>query len=496
MKVTSVGSSPSASHPDLFEISPVSLWLEDYSELKTLFDQWRAEGVTDIRAHLMADRRRIAQCSACIRLLRVNARTLSLYGAKSFQELAGRLDAVLRDDMHVGHIDELEQLWSGAGRFQSQTVNYTLNGQRLDLLLKGVVLPGHEQTWDRVLVVVEDITELESARRRLAASEQYARGLFEHAPVSLWVADYSIIRKLLAELRMRGIVDFRTFTEVHPEFVERCFDEIVVKDVNHHTLTLFKAKDRAALLTQLHDVFREDTRYQFREQLIDLWEGVIFQQREFTAHALDGSTVHTQLQFWVAPGHEARWDQVLLAFTDITARKKAENYLEYLGQHDVLSGLKNRAFFTDELERLRRKGSYPLTALVLDLNNLKQVNDEFGHAAGDNLLRRCGEIMSQAVEKPAQASRTGGDEFIILMPGTTEADGERLMEDLEKMIAINNQYYATQPALSVSMGFATCTSAEGLDDMLRRADLAMYEKKRAYHAAQVTQADQADSPAR
>lgn len=483
MKISDANVNAPETRPDLFDISPTSMWLEDYSELKSLFDQWRADGVEDLRRHLQADPQRISQCSASIRLLRVNARTLSLYGAKGFHELSGQLETVFRDDMHTAHIEELEQLWSGSGRFQSQTVNYTLDGRRLDLLLKGVVLPGHERSWDRVLVVIEDITELESARRQLAASEQYARGLFEHAPVSLWVADYSAVRKLLGELRQRGIIDFRTFTEVHPDFIERCLNEIQVLDVNHHTLTLFKAPDKPALFNRLNEVFREDMRYQFREQLIDLWEGVIFQQRELTAYALDGNKLYTHQQFWVAPGHEAKWTQALIALTDITARKKAENYLEYLGQHDVLTGLKNRAFFTDELERLRRKGNYPVTSIVLDLNNLKQVNDELGHAAGDALLRRCGEIISQVVEKPMQASRIGGDEFIILMPGSGETTGQRLIDDIEKLVLINNQYYAAQQPLSLSMGMATCASAEWLDDMLRRADMAMYEKKRAYHAA-------------
>lgn len=466
---------------DLFDISPVSMWLEDYSELKSLFDQWRSEGVRDLRAHLTEDPKRFAKCSNSIRLLRVNKRTLQLYGARDFQELSSKLDTVLRDDTYTAFIDELEQLWNGEGRFQSKTVNYTLDGRRLDLLLRGVVMPGHDSTWGRVLVVIEDITPLETTRRQLAASEEYARGLFENAPVSLWVADYSAIHQLLEDLRELGITDFRTFTEVHPEFIERCFNEKRILDINQHTLTLLKASSKLTLLQHLDDVFREDMRYQFREQMIDLWDGILFQKREMTAHALDGSVVHTHLQFWVAPGHEAKWDQVLLAFTDITARKKAESYLEYLGQHDVLSGLKNRAFFTDEVERLRRKkDQYPLTAIVLDMNNLKQINDEAGHAAGDALLRRCGEVIGQAVEKPAQASRTGGDEFIILMPGSDENAGLRMMDDIRKLIKLNNQYHASHPPLSISMGIATCTAPDGLDDMLRRADLAMYEEKRAY----------------
>src|SRR5687767_5643339 len=63
---------------EMFDLAPVSLWLEDYSALKTLFAQWHEEGVADLRAHLAADPARIAQCSACIRVLKVNRKTLSL----------------------------------------------------------------------------------------------------------------------------------------------------------------------------------------------------------------------------------------------------------------------------------------------------------------------------------------------------------------------------------------------------------------------------------
>lgn len=483
MRITAANAPLSETAPDLFEISPTSMWLEDYSDLKRLFDQWRSEGVEDIRQHLLADPARIAQCSRSIRLLRVNSRTLSLYGAQSFEELSGKLDVVFRDDMHTGHIDELEQLWSGSGHFESQTVNYALDGRRLDLLLKGVILPGHEQTWDRVLVVIEDVSPLEIARRRLAESERYARGLFEQAPVSLWVLDFSMVRKLLGEVRDRGIIDFRSFTDVHPRFVQRCITEVVVLDINHHTITQFKADSKQRLMVHLEHIFRDEILGSFRELLIGLWSGDLFQQRELTTHALDGSRLYNHMQFWVVPGHETQWDLTLVALTDITARKKAENYLEYLGQHDVLTGLKNRAFLMDELDRLRRRGRYPVTAIVIDLNNLKVVNDELGHAAGDTLLRRAGEVIQKAVEKPNHAARTGGDEFIILLPGADETAGQKVIDDIQKLVELNNQYYVAVP-LSVSIGMATCRAPEGLDDMLKQADLAMYEQKRRLHSQQ------------
>ncbi|RDU99273.1 sensor domain-containing diguanylate cyclase [Trinickia dinghuensis] len=471
----------SAAPVDLFDLTPTSLWIEDYSSLRALFETWRSEGVTDLRAFLTADTRRVAQCSACIRVLKVNRRTLEMYGARDFDELSARLGDVLRDDMLEAHIEELETMWSGSLSFESKSVNYRLDGRRLDILLKGLILPGHEASWDRVLVAIDDITDLEDARRRATASHEYAQGLFEHAPVSLWIEDFRRIKALIDEVREQGIMDFRTFTDVHPEFVERCMAEIVVLDVNRHTIDLFKADDKAALLGRLPEVFRDDMRPHFREQLIELWDGRLFQQREVLNYSLDGNEVHLHLQFSVFPGHEREWDLVLLALTDITARKKAEAYLEYLGKHDVLTKLKNRSFYVDELNRLERKGPFPVSAIIVDLNHLKTVNDQLGHAAGDALLRRAGEVLAKAIHKPYQAARIGGDEFAVLLPGANERETEVIADSIRQIVELNNQFYSG-PALSFSMGWATCDRGERIEDMLREADSAMYEDKRRHHA--------------
>lgn len=98
-------------YEDMFELAPVSLWLEDYSALKQLFDRWRAEGVEDLRAHLSGHPERTAECAAAIRLLRVNRHTLELYGAADLAELSANLHRVFRDDMLHNFVWELEQLW-------------------------------------------------------------------------------------------------------------------------------------------------------------------------------------------------------------------------------------------------------------------------------------------------------------------------------------------------------------------------------------------------
>ncbi|MEW6705726.1 MAG: GGDEF domain-containing protein [Pseudomonadota bacterium] len=470
-------------YAEMFELAPVSLWLEDYSALKRLFERWRAEGVSDLRAHLHEDRARVGECSRCLQVLRVNRRTLQLYGAQSQDELITNLDAVFRDDMFEQHVEELAQLWDGHLHFSSQTVNYNLFGKRMEILLRANVLPGHEHDWSRVLLAIEDITERARAERALRASERYAKGLFEHSPVSLWVEDFSSIKALLEEVRARGVDDFRVFLDVHPEFVARCMQEIRVIDVNRQTLAMFRAPDKPVLLANLDRVFRDEMRPHFADQLADLWNGKLFQQREVVNHALDGEKVHVYLQFSVLPGHEERWDQVLVSLTDITARKKAEAYLEYLGKHDVLTGLRNRAFFTEELNRLERKGPWPVTVVMADLNGLKAANDEGGHAAGDALLRRVGEILGKLVENEerATASRIGGDEFAVLLPGGDGRRGEQMVEQLLELLALNNQFHGGTP-MTLSIGVATGFEGERLEAVSHRADQQMYRAKRAHYA--------------
>jgi diguanylate cyclase (GGDEF)-like protein len=240
------------------------------------------------------------------------------------------------------------------------------------------------------------------------------------------------------------------------------------------------APDKPTLLSRLTDIFRDGMEQHFREQLIDLWQGRLFQQREVLNYALDGSELYLHLQFAVLPGHEHDWSLVQVALTDITARKKAEAYLEYLGQHDVLTKLYNRTFYADELNRLDRKGPYPVTIIIADLNGLKAANDQWGHAAGDALLRRAGEVLNELISKPNHAARIGGDEFAILMPAAEERDGRLMIESISKLVEINNQFYSSL-TLGLSMGAATSRAGERLEAVAKRADLAMFEAKRAYY---------------
>ena len=209
-----------------------------------------------------------------------------------------------------------------------------------------------------------------------------------------------------------------------------------------------------------------------------MWNGNLWHEREVVNYALDGTERAVIMRFSVVPGHEQDWSRALIAVTDITARKRAEAYLSYLGKHDVLTGLHNRAHFLETISQYMRQGIREMSLIAVDLDGLKEANDKFGHAAGDALLQRAGEVFRElVVGTQADASRVGGDEFVVLLPYEGEAGTQARIAELRSLIGLNNKFHAPR-LLSLSIGCATLLPGESQESLIRRADDNMYEDKR------------------
>ncbi len=182
----------------------------------------------------------------------------------------------------------------------------------------------------------------------------------------------------------------------------------------------------------------------------------------------------------VYPGYEETLQRVLVALEDITARRKAEEYLRYLGTHDALTGLHNRAFFQEEIKRLSDERYYPVTVLIADLDDLKVVNDTFGHVAGDNYIRRAAEVLKASFRPEDVIARIGGDEFAALIPQTNAQAAKEIVERIRTLVRLNNRYYGS-PLLSISLGVHTGDRGDNLEYVMHKADDEMYRDKKEHH---------------
>lgn len=176
-----------------------------------------------------------------------------------------------------------------------------------------------------------------------------------------------------------------------------------------------------------------------------------------------------------------------IAIRDLRARKQAENDIEFLAHHDSLTGLANRASFNRELERQIAlhgpEGSHNglhLAVLCLDLDRFKEVNDLFGHAAGDKVLRKVAQCGTQVLRRGQLMARLGGDEFAIIVPGLRDpAHAGRIAESILDAFKAENAASASADMLiSTSIGVALFpVDAGDSASLMSHADTALYRAK-------------------
>ena len=160
---------------------------------------------------------------------------------------------------------------------------------------------------------------------------------------------------------------------------------------------------------------------------------------------------------------------------DITPRKEYEEKIKYLSFHDKLTGLYNRAYFEEELVKLDSNRNLPLSIVMGDVNNLKMINDTFGHQHGDHLLSRIAEVLKSCFRRSDVISRWGGDEFSAILPYTTRETGIGIINRIKK--ECQRRSALTLP-LSISFGIATKeNSSENINAIVSEAESRMYRYK-------------------
>jgi diguanylate cyclase len=181
-----------------------------------------------------------------------------------------------------------------------------------------------------------------------------------------------------------------------------------------------------------------------------------------------------------------KFEGAVILVNDLTEYKKIENQLRYIGFHDNLTGLHNRSFLDEELLRLSSGKFDPVGFLSIDVDGLKQVNDNLGHIVGDSLLRNVGQILKCNFSEDDIVVRMGGDEFAVVMPCCDVEAMEQACGRIRSHIARYNATHTDLP-LSISIGgsVGNLHAPNNSHHIMKEADMQMYVDKRKNHDAYV-----------
>jgi diguanylate cyclase (GGDEF)-like protein/PAS domain S-box-containing protein len=300
-----------------------------------------------------------------------------------------------------------------------------------------------------VLGMVTDITDRVKAEENLRASERLFRSLFSESPAGQILS--SSDRKIIAV--NRAFCEMTGYTEA--EILQNGWDAITPPD---DQLGIFAAFER-------------------------LWSGELnSMQMERRYLRKDGTSLWGQVSVARVPDDSGRARYVIDQVQNVSDRKQAQQALEYQALHDALTGLPNRVLARDRLDQailLARRQQTRVALLIIDLDHFKEVNDTFGHQAGDQLLRQVGERFMAELRETDTVARLGGDEFAIVLLAA-DADAASMIA-VKLLAALERPFIVEGQALDVgaSIGIAVYPDhADTADTMLRRADIAMYVAKR------------------
>jgi len=170
---------------------------------------------------------------------------------------------------------------------------------------------------------------------------------------------------------------------------------------------------------------------------------------------------------------------VALAMAGLENLRRSQALLARLVIQDQLTNVLNARAFADRLtQELDRNRRYPrpLALMYMDLDNFKVINDTHGHQTGDAVLRLVADAMRSSVRQADVVGRLGGDEFAVLMP---ETDAQLADAAAKRLVASLRNVFKGTPNVTASIGVVSCTATDAsTDDLLRRADQAMYDAKK------------------
>jgi len=324
------------------------------------------------------------------------------------------------------------------------------------------------------------------------AAEAIGAGAFDYLIKDQVFSDFSTLRKSIATVYQRHMLQLalEESEELYRTLVENIQDGVFILSQgtisygNPAMESMFAHRDKALVGTSFAGLFEGEDVGKASEAIAAAAGGTPQQNRFVFKQGKSTSALHADITFnrVIYAGQEAVIGTMRDVTREVETQAKLEQALadkEKLSITDELTGLFNRryafAVLADEIERSLRY-QHELSIIMLDLDNFKMINDEFGHISGDDVLRMVADSFSKELRKADIASRYGGDEFLIILPHTSSSQAAGLAERIRDTIL--NLPAETAADLSVSCGVATLPERPGsIEAFIHSADTALLAAK-------------------
>src|SRR5438128_2173480 len=375
-----------------------------------------------------------------------NAGSERMYGYPASETIGHKLSVIVPEERAGELRAALDRVCQGESVEQLETVRRRKDGRLVEVSISLAPLTAEHGTVIATTGISRDMSTAKQAALELRASEERYRRIVETAFEGVWIID-SKNETTFVNRRMADMLGYA------PE------------EMQGKPVLAFMDPDAQAAFVANRD--RRQHEYQA--------------QHEFRFRRKDGSELWVLLEASPDIDEAGNYVGSLAMVTDVTERRRAQRALEYQALHDALTGLPNRVQLADRLGHAlesARTAHEQVAVLILDLDHFKEVNETFGHQAGDRLLEQVGPRLRSEIRPEDMVARLGGDEFAVLLAKTDAAaatlTAARLLEVLERPFEVEGQHLD----VAVSIGLAMSPDdGDDPDTLLRRADIALFVAK-------------------
>lgn len=490
---------------DLFENSPIALWEQDFSEVKKMVDEKKLDHPGDFNQYLLEQPDFVSQCIQKVKVIDVNSASLEMYSAESKEELLISLGELVTPELFDIFHKELLAIADGKTVFRGEGRNVTLTGEIIDIDLLWTVAPGHEDTLDQVLVSMIDITARKAAEsiafiksQQIQAVSAISRELSDAGlnldeifnrivgRVSASIGDTCVLAIVSDDKQWLQPVAFHHREGEVTQYLGELFQN-ASQGIGEGSAGVVAQTGETALIAEYHqEQPQEDIPHIYKPYL----ERHSIHSLLIVPLLLGGEAIGTLGVSRDEPGNpyveedkdflQAIADRCALAI----ANARLHQQVEAQARTDEVTGLFNRRHFLELGEReLSRAQRYelPLSAIMIDIDYFKKINDAHGHSVGDEVLREVAQRLASNIRTTDILSRYGGEEFAVILPDTG-IEGAGIAADRLHGCIRDEQMKTSSGELpvTISLGIAEFSKqVASIASLLDHADSALYDAKEA-----------------